>query len=195
MWRERESSYNITCSQVINYSSSWRKLKLKDIVKISSGNNIKKSEYLDDGEYPIIGANGVIGYTNKKNNKTTVLTTGRVGTIGTIQYVTEAWITDNTLIIDIKDTDEISYNYLYQVLQTLDFKSITTGNAQPLITSGRLKEVEIWVPSMEEQQRISSLLDSYDRLVESQKHLLNIAIRERAITERITGKLLQQLSK
>lgn len=48
---------------------------------------------------------------------------------------------------------------------------------------------------MEEQQRINSLLDSYDRLVEGQKHLLDIAIRERAITERIAGKLLQQLSK
>lgn len=107
----------------------------------------------------------------------------------------KAWITDNTLIIDIIDTSKVDYDYLYQFLTTVDFYKITTGNAQPLITSGRLKEVEIWVPSMEEQQRINSLLDSYDRLVEGQKHLLDIAIRERAITERIAGKLLQQLSK
>lgn len=176
---ERESSYRSNCSSVNNYTSSWRRVKLKDIVTISSGGSIKKSEYLESGEYQIIGANGCIGYTNKLNNTHPVLTTGRVGTIGTIHKVSDAWITDNTLILDIKDTNQVSYNYLYHILNTIDFKAITTGNAQPLITSGRLKEVEIWLPNLIEQQRISSLLDNYDEMIESQGHLIKIIERER----------------
>lgn len=177
MWRERESSYNINCSAT-DSRSNWVKTKLGSICKISSGKGIRKSEYLESGEYSIIGANGEIGRTDGYNNDHPVLTTGRVGTIGTIQRVNKAWITDNTLIIDIIDTSKVDYDYLYQFLTTVDFSKITTGNAQPLITSSSLKEVEIWVPSMEEQQRINSLVDSYDRLVEGQKHLLDIAIRE-----------------
>lgn len=72
----------------------------------------------------------------------------------------------------------ISYNYLYHILRTIDFKSITTGNAQPLITSGRLKEVEISVPDLAEQQRISSLLDNYDEMIKSQERLVTLVQRE-----------------
>lgn len=183
---ERESVYEGSSS--FNHPiSKWSTVKLGDIVKIYSGKGIKKSEYLEDGEYPIIGANGEIGRTDKVNNTKKVLTTGRVGTIGTIQKVENAWITDNTLIIDIKDTSETDINYLYHILSLVDFKSITTGNAQPLVTSTRLKEVEISLPDINTQKYISSVFDNFDTMIKHQEDLIGLVIKEK---ENIQKKLL-----
>lgn len=141
----------------------WTTVKLGDISTVNSGKGIKKSEYTDNGLYSIIGANGEIGRCDYFNNDKPVLTTGRVGTIGTIQKVNKAWITDNTLIIDIKDP-RVTYDFLYYAMDTIDFEKIKTGNAQPLVTAGRLKEVEIQLPNLLEQQRISKVLSDYDNL-------------------------------
>lgn len=154
-------------------SLQWRTVKLGDIASINSGKGIKKSEYLEDGIYPIIGSNGEIGRCDKLNNTKQVLTTGRVGTIGTIQKVTNAWITDNTLIIDILNND-IDYNFMYYMLHTVDFEKITTGNAQPLVTAGRLKEVEISIPCISEQHRIAQVLSDYDNLITTNVEELDI---------------------
>lgn len=137
---------------------TWKTAKLGEICKISSGGSIKKDEYIQDGEYPIIGANGEIGRCNKYNNDHPVITTGRVGTIGTVHKVNKAWISDNTLILDILN-NSINYDLLYYILMQLDFKVITTGNAQPLITQGRLKEQTIRYPeSIEDQRKIAQIL-------------------------------------
>ena len=145
---------------------NWVAVKLGDIAKVNNGKGIKKSEYLVDGEYPIIGANGEIGRCNGYNIDHPVLTTGRVGTIGTIQMVNKAWVTDNTLIIDILSND-VDYRYIYYILQNVDFKAITTGNAQPLVTATSVKNIEVKVPpTLEEQQKIANLLSSYDSLIE-----------------------------
>ena len=145
--------------------SSWKKVKLGDIANVFSGKGIKKSDYIEDGSYPIIGANGEIGRCNEFNNDKPVLTTGRVGTIGTIQKVYKAWITDNTLIIDLISS-QVDLDYLYYIMSTADFKSITTGNAQPLVTAGRLKAIEIQIPdTIEDQKKIASILSKFDELI------------------------------
>lgn len=119
---------------------------------------------MDDGQYPIIGSNGEIGRCNQFNNDHPVLTTGRVGTIGNVFKVKDAWITDNTLILDMQSND-IDYDYLYYAVQMIDFKRITTGNAQPLVTAGRLKECEVEVPDLDTQKSIASILSTYDQLL------------------------------
>lgn len=89
--------------------------------------------------------------------------------------------------IDIKDTSEIDINYLYHILSLVDFKSITTGNAQPLVTSTRLKEVEISLPDINIQRYISSVFDNFDIMIKHQEDLIEIVTRER---ESIQKKLL-----
>lgn len=134
----------------------WIYCKLKNVVKISSGEAISKEEYTDTG-YEIIGANGVIGYCDKFNNTNQVITTGRVGTIGTTHIYEKSWITDNVLIIETKDI--INIDYLCNVIPNFDFKQMTSGTAMPLITATKLSNIYIPMPPFEEQVRISAHLD------------------------------------
>ena len=96
---------------------SWASPRIKFYTEIDSGEMISKEEFDENGEFPVIGSNGEIGKTYKNNNQNSVITTGRVGTVGTVQIVENAWITDNALIIKPK----INIEFLKYVIPNFDF--------------------------------------------------------------------------
>ena len=51
-------------------------MKLNDISILKNG---KKCKYDEDGQIPIYGSNGVIGYTDKSNSRKNSIVIGRVG--------------------------------------------------------------------------------------------------------------------
>ncbi len=170
--------------------SEWEVCRMKNISIISSGDIISKEEYMDNGQYPIIGSNGEIGRINKINNNKNVLTTGRVGSIGTVQLVKDSWITDNALIINITSDDNI--RYIYYALPLLDYQLISTGTAQPLISASALKTQSLPLPSVKEQQSITSFLDTkcgeIDALISLQEEMISElqAYKQSVITEAVT---------
>lgn len=168
---------------------NWNKLKIKYISSISSGEYISKEEYENNGLYPIIGANGEIGRTNKSNNQELVVTTGRVGTIGTAHKIKEAWITDNVLIIgQIK----VNVDFFRYSILNLDFQQMTSGTAIPLITATKIINQFIPNPSIEEQHLISAYLDRQCTLIDSviEKTKASIEeykkLRQAVITQAVT---------
>ena len=135
----------------------WEAQKLKYYATVTSGEILSKDEYDFSGDIPVIGSNGKIGTTYKSNNHSEVITTGRVGTIGTAQIVQDAWITDNALIIK---SHSISRPFLTYVIPNFDFKFMLSGTAQPLITATKLKNQYIPVPSNEVQDKIVQYLNT-----------------------------------
>lgn len=115
----------------------WKEVKLNELGNISSGKrpNIK----LEKGMYPIIGANGKMGYTSEYNFDKDIIITGRVGTLGVVKrYYKKIWASDNTLIIETKYK-----NYIENYLKTLDYSSLNRGSTQPLLTQTDLKNQQI----------------------------------------------------
>ena len=135
----------------------WETQKLKYYATVTSGEILSKDEYDFSGDIPVIGSNGKIGTTYKSNNHSEVITTGRVGTIGTAQIVQDAWITDNALIIK---SHSISRPFLTYVIPNFDFKFMLSGTAQPLITATKLKNQYIPVPSSEVQDKLVQHLNT-----------------------------------
>ena len=132
---------------VDNRSDDWGKKKLESIIDIGSGKGLARIDFVEDGLYPILGANGQIGRTNnflidKKDN---VLFTGRVGTLGNVFRLQQkrAWLSDNTLIITPKKK---YYNYVYFFLKSSNLKDFNVGSTQPLIRQSDIKEMDILIP-------------------------------------------------
>ena len=135
----------------------WETQKLKYYATVTSGEILSRDEYDFSGDIPVIGSNGKIGTTYKSNNHSEVITTGRVGTIGTAQIVQDAWITDNALIIK---SHSINRPFLAYVIPNFDFKFMLSGTAQPLITATKLKNQHIPVPSSEVQDKLVQYLNT-----------------------------------
>jgi len=134
----------------------WKIATLDDIANVSSGKRplMKQSEKTVDVTIPLVGAASVMGYTNEFNHNSKILVTGRVGTHGVVQrFCTPCWASDNTLVIESN-----YYEYVYQILHTIDYKNLNRGSTQPLITQSDLKKTEIIMPT-------ENLLTKYENII------------------------------
>ena len=137
--------------------------KFSELFKWESGKSISVSE----GDIPIYGSNGIIGYTNKSKYTNRIIL-GRVGAYcGSVSYCTTDFnATDNTLITTC-DTNKILYYYAYYLLKLYNLNRYAGGAAQPLITQSILKHLKCDIPSLSSQRKIASILFSYDSLIEN----------------------------
>ncbi|MCM1046155.1 MAG: restriction endonuclease subunit S, partial [Candidatus Gastranaerophilales bacterium] len=143
----------------------WKIRKLKSVSEINSGEYISKEDYESQGAYDIIGSNGKIGETNKTNINKKVITTGRVGSIGTAHIVQDVWVTDNALIINTKEN--IFLEYLAYIIPMFPYEIISAGTAQPLITATILKNQYIPYSDLDDQKKITDFLNEKVKVIDS----------------------------
>lgn len=150
----------------------WRGILLNkenNIVKISEITNSVSSGRCslrnESGEYPVYGSTGIIARTDNYAYENEKLLIARVGAnAGYVHIATGKYdVTDNTLVLDLKEN--VNMRYIYYYLQNYNLNKIAKGGGQPLITGGQIKNLEINLPSLEEQARIVNILDKFDKLV------------------------------
>lgn len=169
---------------------NWEIRKIKNVSEINSGEYISKEDYELQGIFDIIGSNGKIGEINKTNINKKVITTGRVGSIGTSHIVQDVWVTDNALIIEVKKN--ILLEYLAYIIPMLPYEIISTGTAQPLITATILKNQYIPYSNLHEQQTIADFLmknvSAIDSVIVKIKETLKdyIILKQAIITQTVT---------
>lgn len=167
----------------------WEVKFLELISKIKSGKRppVKQEKRSKEANYPIAGASKIMGYTNAYNFDSDILVIGRVGTHGIIQrYNDQVWASDNTLVI----TSEI-YEFVYQILRTIDYNSLNRGSTQPLITQKDIKKQKTVVPKMEILQDFEKITSGFFKLVNNNKEKNNhlTKIRDTLLPKLMSGEL------
>ncbi|MDY3956499.1 MAG: restriction endonuclease subunit S [Methanosphaera sp.] len=150
-----------------NKPQVYTKTTLNTIITITSGKRplVKDNLKTKEMNIPLIGASSIMGYTNQYLFKEKILITGRVGTHGIIQrFDSKCWPSDNTLIIKSK-----WYEYVYQILKTINYTKLNRGSNQPLITQSDLKNIEIILPSEKELQEFENWAKSIMQKVDENK--------------------------
>jgi type I restriction enzyme S subunit len=122
----------------------WEEVAIGELFKISSGKGLKHEEFLENGAYPVLGANGTIGRTSNYNFNEKLLFTGRVGTLGNIFIVEneKVWLSDNTLVI-------VPNKYFYSVyfiLKIAKLEELNVGSTQPLLRQSDVKDIQFNLP-------------------------------------------------
>jgi len=138
------------------------KIKLGDVIDFKNGKSIKKS----DGNIPIYGGNGILGYTDKSNFSHTIVV-GRVGAYCGSIHVEEnlCWVSDNAIAGIPKEGQDLTY--WYYVLKSLNLNSKQIGSSQPLITQSMLKDMVVDVEiDNEKQKRIAKSILIIDQKIQ-----------------------------
>ena len=141
---------------------NWRTVPLKWFIKIGSGDFLPGEKMTSEPDQlrsvPVIGGNGVMGYTAVPNTKVRVIAVGRVGALcGNVHPIEiPAWITDNALRITC--SGEFDFSYMVAALRSLNLNRLANKNAQPLITGSMIKDQTVSLPPFDEQVAISKFL-------------------------------------
>lgn len=130
-----------------NTNPAWKEGKLGELMTIGSGKGLKRSDFVEKGQYPVLGANGEIGRANDYliNENDSVLYTGRVGTLGKIFRIEgeRVWLSDNTLVIKPKRY----FNYVYFILKQANLQDLDVGSTQPLIRQSDVVDIDVIIPN------------------------------------------------
>lgn len=134
-----------------NLPEGWRMGTLGEIAIFKNGKAVQPI----DGEFPVYGGNGIVGFHNS-HNATNVIVIGRVGAnCGNIQLEQgKCWINDNAMMAVSKD--EALY-YLYWLLNTLSLNSKSEGSSQPLLTQTILTQIDCIIPDYNTMQHFDKI--------------------------------------
>ncbi len=144
----------------------WEYKKLGEVCNIYQPKTISTEQLVEDGDYLVYGANGIIGRYDKYNHEESeVLMTCRGATCGTIN-VSEpfSWINGNAMVVHPLN-DLVEKSYLSFCLRGIKLSDVITGAAQPQITRQKLSPKIIPVPPLSVQQSIVSELDMLSGLI------------------------------
>lgn len=138
----------------------WGKITVGELCSLVYGKGLLTKNLIEKG-FPVFGANGIIGYNKDflyKQPK--VIISCRGAASGAIHLtLPESFITSNSIVLDM-NTEEISNKFLKYSMESVDRTKIVTGTAQPQITIENLKDLEIPIPPLAEQNRIVAKLDA-----------------------------------
>ncbi len=137
----------------------WKEYKLGEIAEFRNG----KSRPDADGDVPIYGGNGILGYTNQHNSEGEAAIIGRVGAYcGSVYFENgPIWVSDNALFALPKHSCDTKF--LYYFLKNMNLNSFAEGSSHPLLTQTLLNSIDVLVTDDSHEQRaIASVLSSLD---------------------------------
>ena len=178
---------------------SWPRIKLADVCEIRSGKRLPKGHELTKikTNHIYIRGNDIRDgkvrsennwYINNETfsrisryivntNDICLTIVGNIGDVGIVpQNLNGANLTENAVkLIHLKNTipQFLKYALLAPNIQT-QMKNFAAGAAQPKLGLYKVKEISIPLPSLPNQQKISSILSAYDDLIENNTRCIKI---------------------
>mgnify|MGYP000186653344 FL=1 len=132
-------------------------MKWKELLEIRSGKN-QKTVIDPNGQYPIYGSGGIIGYATEYlcPPKTTIV--GRKGTINSPIFVNESfWNVDTAF--GLIPSSKLLPKYLYYFCCHFNFTALDKSTTIPSLAKRDLENIEMNVPPLGEQSRIVTRID------------------------------------
>ena len=144
----------------LEQKEGWKISTIQQMLKLTSGDNLTTKNIVQ-GEYPVYGGNGIMGYHNRYNLDGENVIVGRVGAwCGNVRLVNgKIWYTDNAFLVNDK-TKSFYLPYLAYVLENANLRQCATQAAQPVISNVSIKDVVLSFPtSISIQQSIVARLN------------------------------------
>ena len=163
--------------QVFNENCTWDEVPLGKIATIYQPQTISSEQLVENGKYPVYGANGQIGWYNDFNHDSEqIAICCRGASCGTVNYIPAySWITGNAMVINIADSI-ILKKFVYHQLCSQNLSYMISGSGQPQIVRTPCVEHKIFVPTSEVQAKITALFDLLDQKIAIQEKVLDTLI-------------------
>lgn len=165
----------------------WEVKSLGEMVKIGHGKDYKN---LKSGNVPVYGTGGYMTSVNDFLYEGETVCIGRKGTIDKPQYHSGKIWTVDTLFYTY-DFKSLNQKYLFYKFCLIDWLSMNEASGVPSLTAKNIEDIQITIPTEEEQTAIANVLSSMDKEIETlntklEKYRnLKIAMMQQLLTGKI----------
>lgn len=141
----------------------WEVKSLGEMVKIGHGRDYKN---LKSGNVPVYGTGGYMTSVNDFLYEGETVCIGRKGTIDKPQYHSGKIWTVDTLFYTY-DFKSLNPKYLFYKFCLIDWLSMNEASGVPSLTAKNIEDIQITIPTEEEQTAIANVLSSMDKEIET----------------------------
>ena len=159
--------------------SEWNTIKFRNFIKLNRGFDLPNDKMIS-GEYPVVASTNIKGYHNSYKIEPPCVITGRSGSLGAVQYITQKCTPLNTTLY-VKDFKNNNPKFVYYYLQTMHLEQFNAGVGVPTLNQNHLHGYSVRIPNVLTQKRIAEILSAYDNLIENNNR--RIALLEKAAQE------------
>ena len=115
-----------------------------------------------NGDVPVAGSNGVIGYHNVAKVQPPCITVGRSGSVGKVHYYNEPIWAHNTSLF-VSDFKGNNRKYIYYLLKSKDFAKLCDSSVVPSLNRNFVYPIKtLFEENKDKQQKIATVLSSLD---------------------------------
>ena len=141
----------------------WEVKSLGEMLKIGHGKDYKN---LKSGNVPVYGTGGYMTSVNDFLYEGETVCIGRKGTIDKPQYHSGKIWTVDTLFYTY-DFKSLNPKYLFYKFCLIDWLSMNEASGVPSLTAKNIEDIQIAIPTVEEQTAIANVLSSMDKEIET----------------------------
>lgn len=176
-------------------NQKWKKVKLKYLADLRSGETITSDSIEPVGKYPVYGGGALRGYTSSYTHNGHYVLIGRQGAhCGNVKTVKgKLWASEHAIVVTPITTTDIEW--LGYLLENMNLNQYSMSAAQPGLAVSMIKNLEVLCPPKEVQKKITNYLSSKISLIEDlvlKKERLILLFEEKRqaiITEAVTNGL------
>ncbi|WP_271252189.1 restriction endonuclease subunit S [Pseudanabaena sp. Chao 1811] len=160
-------------SELGEIPKGWEVTKLENLIEVKYGKDYK---HLQNGQIPLYGSGGIMGYVDKYLYDKQTILIPRKGSLNNILFVNKPfWSVDTMFYSIVKNL--YSGCYVYYYLKSINFNSLDVGSAVPSMTTAYLNNMIIIKPAKDILKIYDCHLNKVIKLIEceiEQNQKLNI---------------------
>jgi type I restriction enzyme, S subunit len=148
------------------------------------------------GVYRYYGASGIIDYVENYIFDGRYILLGEDGENVLSRNLPLAFIVEGKFWVNnhahiLQPNEQMDIGFLCEYLESLDYKNIASGSAQPKITKSALNHIRVKIPPRGEQDEIVKMLSSMDETLKSIKEKLSQtqSLKKSLMQDLLTGKV------
>lgn len=152
------------------YKNKWECKKIKDILKICHGKDYK---HLESGKYPVLGTSGIFTYVNQYLCDWPCALIGRKGaSLDKPHYMDSPFWCVDTLYYS-KPVKNNNPKWQYYLFQTINWMKMNESSGIPSLRASTIENIDVFVPSYQEQSNIVEFLDKIEQRIETQIKIID----------------------
>ncbi|MDP8241268.1 MAG: N-6 DNA methylase [Candidatus Hatepunaea meridiana] len=148
--------------------------QFEDVCTLEYGSSLTKENRID-GEFPVVGSNGITGYHNSYIVEGPAIVVGRKGSAGAVALIEQnCFPIDTTYYVKQTNTNQSDIRFLYWILKSLGLSELRGGAGIPGLNRTEVYQThQIPLPSLEIQKEIVTEIEGYQKVIDGARAVLD----------------------